>query len=69
MSTNYVTIGANRRIGYVKETNSVSYAQNQNGKNVGYFNKSSNTTFDSNGKRYGSGNLTNALIFKASGKF
>ena len=68
MSTNYVIDGANRRIGYVKETNSVSYAHNQNGKNVGYFNKSNNTTFDANGKRFGSGNLTDSLVYKTYNK-
>lgn len=66
MSTKYVMDGNNRKIGYTKEMNSVIYAQNQNGKNVGYYNKSNNTTFDNNGKRYGVGNLTDALVFKSN---
>jgi hypothetical protein len=47
---------------------SVTYAHDKNGKDVGYYNASNKTTFDSKGKRYGTGNLTNALVFEADRK-
>ena len=65
MSTKYVMDGNNRNIGYTKDMTSVIYAHDKNGKNVGYYNSSNNTTFDQNGRRYGTGNLTNALIFES----
>ena len=65
MSTKYVMDGNNRNIGYTKDMGSVIYAHDKNGKDVGYYNVSNKTTFDSKGKRYGSGNLTNALVFEA----
>ena len=69
MSTKYVMDGSNRNIGYTKDMGSVIYAHDKNGKNVGYYNSNNNTTFDRNGKRYGSGNLTEALVFEASKGF
>ena len=69
MSTKYVMDGSNRNIGYTKDMGSVIYAHDKSGKNVGYYQASSNTTFDRNGKRYGNGNLTEALVFEASKGF
>ena len=69
MSTKYVMDGSKRNIGYTKDMGSVIYAHDKNGKNVGYYNSSNNTTFDRNGKRYGSGNLTESLVFEASKGF
>ena len=69
MSTKYVMDGSNRNIGYTKDMGSTIYAHDKNGKNVGYYNVSINTTFDRNGKRYGNGNLTEALVFEASKGF
>jgi hypothetical protein len=60
--------GTNRKVGYVKDSGSVIYAHGPNGENVGYYQKSTDTTFDRNGKRYGFGNLTNALVFEAARK-
>ena len=68
MSTKYVTDSKSARIGYVKDSGSVIYAHGPNGENVGYYQKSTDTTFDRNGKRYGFGDLTNALVFEASRK-
>jgi len=65
MSTKYVMDSNNQNIGYTKDMGSVIYAHDKNGKNVGYYNVSNKTTFDSKGKRYGSGDLTNALVFEA----
>jgi hypothetical protein len=65
MSTKYIMDGANRKVGYVKDSGSVIYAHGPNGENVGYYQKSTDTTFDRNGKRYGFGDLTNALVFEA----
>ena len=65
MSTKYVTDSKSTRIGYVKDSGSVIYAYGPNGENVGYYQKSTDTTFDRNGKRYGFGDLTNALVFEA----
>jgi hypothetical protein len=66
MSTKYVMDNNNRNIGYTKDMGSVIYAHDKTGKNVGYYNPTSNTTFDRNGKRYGNGNLTESLVFEAS---
>ena len=68
MSTKYVTDSKSTRIGYVKDSGSVIYANGPNGENVGYYQKSTDTTFDRNGKRYGFGDLTNALVFEAARK-
>jgi hypothetical protein len=68
MSTKYIMDGTNRKVGYVKDSGSVIYAHGPNGENVGYYQKSTDTTFDRNGKRYGFGNLTNALVFEAARK-
>ena len=68
MSTKYVTDSKSARIGYVKDSCSVIYAHGPNGENVGYYQKSTDTTFDRNGKRYGFGDLTNALVFEAARK-
>ena len=68
MSTKYVTDSKSTRIGYVKGSGSVIYAHGPNGENVGYYQKSTDTTFDRNGKRYGFGDLTNALVFEAARK-
>jgi hypothetical protein len=68
MSTKYVTDSKSARIGYVKDSGSVIYAHGSNGENVGYYQKSTDTTFDRNGKRYGFGDLTNALVFEAARK-
>ena len=65
MSTKYVTDSKSIRIGYVKDSGSVIYAHGPNGENVGYYQKSTDTTFDRSGKRYGFGDLTNALVFEA----
>jgi len=65
MSTKYVTDSESARIGYVKDSGSVIYAHGPNGENVGYYQKSTDTTFDRRGKRYGFGDLTNALVFEA----
>ena len=65
MSTKYIMDGSNRKIGYVKDSGSVIYAHGLNGENVGYYQKSTDTTFDRRGKRYGFGDLTNALVFEA----
>ena len=66
MSTKYVMDGSNRNIGYTKDMGSVIYAHGSNGKNVGHYNANNKTTFDANGKRFGSGNLTDSLVFKDS---
>jgi hypothetical protein len=68
MSTKYIMDGNNRSIGYTKDMGSVTYAHDKNGKDVGYYNANNKTTFDSKGKRYGTGNLTNALVFEAARK-
>ena len=68
MSTKYIMDGKNVRIGYVKDSGSVIYAHGPNGENVGYYQKSTDTTFDRNGKRCGFGDLTNALVFEAARK-
>jgi hypothetical protein len=68
MSTKYIMDGKNIRIGYVKDSGSVIYAHGPNGENVGSYNKNNDTTFDRNGKRYGFGDLTNALVFEAARK-
>jgi len=68
MSTKYVTDSKSTRIGYVKDSGSVIYAHGPNGENVGYYQKSTDTTFDRSGKRYGFGDLTNALVFEAARK-
>jgi len=68
MSTKYVTDSKSARIGYVKDSGSVIYAHGPNGENVGYYQKSTDTTFDRNGKRYGFGDLTNALVFEDARK-
>ena len=68
MSTKYIMDGTNRKVVYVKDSGSVIYAHGPNGENVGYYQKSTDTTFDRNGKRYGFGNLTNALVFEAARK-
>ena len=68
MSTKYVTDSKSTRIGYVKDSVSVIYAHGPNGENVGYYQKSTDTTFDRNGKRYGFGDLSNALVFEAARK-
>jgi hypothetical protein len=68
MSTKYVTDSKSARIGYVKDSGSVIYAHGPNGENVGFYQKSTDTTFDRNGKRYGFGDLTNALVFEAARK-
>lgn len=68
MSTKYIMDGNNRKIGYTKDIGSVIYAHGPNGENVGYYKPSNDTTFDRNGKRYGTGNLTNALVFEAARK-
>jgi hypothetical protein len=68
MSTKYIMDGKNVRIGYVKDSGNVIYAHGPNGENVGYYSKSSDTTFDRNGKRYGFGDLTNALVFESARK-
>ena len=65
MSTKYVMDGNNRNSGYTTDMGTVIYAHDKNGKDVGYYNVSNKTTFDSKGKRYGAGNLTNALVFEA----
>lgn len=65
MSTKYVMDGNNHNVGYTKNMGSVIYAHDKNGKNVGYYNSTSNTTFDNNGKRCGVGNLTDVLVFKS----
>ncbi len=68
MSTKYIMDGNNRKIGYTKDMGSVVYAHGSNGENVGYYQSNNNTTFDRNGRRYGSGDLTSALIFEAARK-
>jgi hypothetical protein len=68
MSTNNVYNGNNQRIGYTKNMGSTVYAHNSNGRNIGYYSKSANATFDNNGKRFGIGNLTDALVFSNSKK-
>jgi hypothetical protein len=64
MSSQTVFDGSGRRAGYYKETSDVIYAHDVNGKNAGYYKKSTNTTFDRNGRRYGSGNLVTSLIME-----
>lgn len=54
-----------RKAGYYTEMSSVIYAHDSNGRNVGYYNKNADTTFDRNGRRYGSGNLVTALIMES----
>lgn len=65
MSTKYIMDNKNSRIGYTNDMGSVIYAHGPNGESVGYYQKSTDTTFDRNGKRYGFGDLTNALVFEA----
>jgi hypothetical protein len=67
MSTKYV-MKNNRNIGYTKDMGSTVYAHDFDGRNVGYYNASSNTTFDKSGRRYGNGNLTEALVFEEAAK-
>ncbi len=67
MSTKYV-MKNNRNIGYTKDMGSTVYAHDFNGQNIGYYLASSNTTFDKSGRRYGNGNLTEALVFEVAAK-
>jgi len=69
MSIKYIMDGKNRKIGHVNDTGGVIYAHGPNGENVGYYQKSTDTTFDRSGKRYGFGDLTNALIFETAKRF
>lgn len=62
MSYNNVYDGYGRRIGQTNSRNDVTYAQDSSGRNLGYYNKKSNTTFDANGRRVGTGDMSNALI-------
>lgn len=64
--SNYIRDGRNNVVGYIKEMGSVTYAHGSKGENVGYFSKSANATFDKNGKRYGTGDLTSALVMNNS---
>lgn len=65
MSIKNVYDGRHNRIGHITEMGSVSYGHDQKGKKVGYYNVSSDTTFDANGNRYGKGNVLESLIFSA----
>lgn len=68
MSTKYIKDGVGRNIGYTKDMGSVIYAHDKNGANAGYYQRSSDTTFDRDGRRYGKGNLTEALVFFAANR-
>lgn len=67
MSTKYV-MKKNNKIGYTKDMGSTAYAHDFDGRPCGYYMRSSNTTFDKNGRVYGSGNLTEALVYEEAAK-
>jgi hypothetical protein len=63
---NNVYNGQGVRLGYhTSENQNQVYAYDKSGTNIGYYNKSSNTTFDKNGRRYGVGNLVKSLILNS----
>lgn len=63
MSVQNVYGGNGRRVGYYNEMSNLIYAHDKNGRNVGYYHKSLNVTFDKNGRRFGTGNLVESIIF------
>lgn len=65
MNTHNIYDKVGRRAGYLNEMSDVIYAHDSKGIKVGYYNKNTDTTFDRNGRRFGSGNLIASLIMTA----
>lgn len=62
----YITNNNGKVVGYSVSSDSKLNVFNSSGKYSGCYDKSSNTTYDGTGRRFGTSNSTSALIFKNS---
>ena len=62
----YITNRNGKVVGYNVSSDSRTTVFNSSGKYSGCYDKSSNTTYDGSGSRFGNSDSTSALIFKNS---
>jgi hypothetical protein len=66
MSMNYVFNRKGRKVGWTTGNSEVTMAYGDKGQTLGFYKKNIDTTFDSRGAKYGSSDLTKALIMEAA---